>query len=201
MWGIREKQQNKRFTLLGAQFVRISLTNRATWQNICWLSSFLFSPFPFPSTTADLSIMEDFLFVLLSSPSPLQFQVESVSFCMKKICFSCKYNKWSDWSSSIKMAMCLMKEEELYWWNTSIFICRWTAFKLQSWNENQNVTIVLLFQWPLDGRSKNLIGVSQEGKSHIASRMFWHSIQHWFIISLCCLPKLQANTVLYPVCK
>lgn len=58
--GSEQKQQNKRFTLLGAQFGRISLTSRTTWQNICLLSSFLSFPRPSSFATLDLfSIMED----------------------------------------------------------------------------------------------------------------------------------------------
>lgn len=53
-------------------------------------------------------------------------------------------------------------------------------------SEVQNVMIILFLQWPLDGRSKNLIGASQEGKQSMGWTKFLASTQeHWFIISQC----------------
>lgn len=109
--GSERKQQNKRFTLLGAQFVRISLTSRTTWQNTCLLSSSLL-PLPFSPPLQTLlsngwlsfSSFFRFLFFFFS------IQVGSVYHFVWKICFSCEYNKCSDWSCSMKTAVCLMEE-------------------------------------------------------------------------------------------
>lgn len=64
--------------------------------------------------------------------------------------------------------------------SVSIFIHRWATFKLQFSNEDKNVTIALLLQWPLDGRSKNLSGTSEEGNSYMGSKIIL-VLKHWFI--------------------
>lgn len=100
--------------------------------------------------------MEDVLFLLFYS----RWEVYHFAW---KICFSCAYNKWSDWSCCMKTTVCLMKEEGtvLKGWRESLHLCRWAPFKFFS-SEVQNV--ISFLQWPLDGRSKNLIGVLEEGK-------------------------------------
>lgn len=101
--GSEQKQQNKRFTLLGAQFGRISLTSRTTWQNICVLSSFLSSPLPSSFAALDLfSIMEDLVSFFSSFFLNSRWEVYRFAW---KICFSCDYNKCSDWRCSMKTAV------------------------------------------------------------------------------------------------
>lgn len=103
--GDQRKAANKRFTLLGAQFVRISLISRATWQSISLVPHIPSSPLPL-SHSRSFCNNGRLSFCLFLIPGG-----KCIVLHEKKICFSWAYNKWSDWSCCMKMAMCLMKEE------------------------------------------------------------------------------------------
>lgn len=163
--GSEQIQPNKRFTLLGAQFIRISLMSRATWRNICLAAA---AP---PGLPSPLHHSRSFLNKWKTFSFLFQFQVGSVSLWQKNLCFFfffSEYNTWSDWSCSRTMALCTTalcttKEEEttFYWEDASVFIHRVATVELLfKWSPQSSdcyVTIVATrwqvqkFDWSLTG--------------------------------------------------